>query len=162
MDDGAASRLEAFLARHDGAVVAVLGMGNPLLGDDAVGHRLAERVAAAARPERVGIPVGIGLENGFGLVARAQPSALILCDAVVLEDAAPGTWDLFDPENLDCAIHSTHSVPLPLFVRLWKEDLPGLEVVFLGINIHGAPLGAGLSPAVTQACEDLVHRLLAV
>ncbi len=154
-------RLERLLGSADasGRRVAVLGMGNPLLGDDGIGTRIAEDVAALGRADRVGIPVGIALENGYGLVRRSGAGLLLLVDAVVLEELPPGAWDLFPPEGLDTAIHSTHSVPLPLFVRMWKEDLPGLEVAFLGISIRGAVMGQDLSEAAQAARQGILGAL---
>lgn len=151
------ARLKAFLA-HPGRLV-VLGMGNVLLGDDAVGHRVAEDVAALGREDLQGLPVGIALENAYGLVVRARPGRLLIVDAVALEDMAPGDWDLWPPEGLGVAIHSTHSVPLPLFVRMWQQDLPGLEVAFLGINLGGAEQGAPLTQAAARARAAVVALL---
>lgn len=149
-----ALRLDSLLRGR--SPVAVLGMGNELLGDDAVGHRIAQDVENLAHPDWVGIPVGIALENAYGLVRRARPQLLLIVDAVAMEGMAPGAWDLWPPEGLDAAIHSTHSVPLPLFVRMWREDIPGLEVAFLGINLGQARQGAPLSAAVAEAREAIV------
>lgn len=155
----AETRLDAFLARSGRLVV--LGMGNTLLGDDAVGHRVAEDVAALGRKDLVGLPVGIALENAYGLVGRAEPARLLIVDAVAMEDLGPGAWDLWPPDGLGVAIHSTHSVPLPLFVQMWQQDLPGLEVAFLGINLGGAALGAGLTGSVAMTRAAILARIAA-
>jgi hydrogenase maturation protease len=158
----ASQRLAALVREHAGAVIAVLGMGNELLGDDAVGHRIAESIESLRKPNLVGIPVGIALENGYRLVTRSGAKVLIMVDAVCLQDMPAGAWDLFPPEGLDSAIHSTHSVPLPLFVGMWKQDLPGLHVFFIGVNIHSAVQGQGLSSPVEAAKREILGIIAGV
>jgi hydrogenase maturation protease len=156
----AARRLAELLAKARGKPLAVLGMGNVLLGDDGVGQRLAESVAGLGRPGLVGIPAGIALENAYGLVAKSGAGCLLVVDAIMQPDWPKGAWDLLSIQDLDTAIHSTHSVPLPLLATLWRQDIPGLTIAFLGINIAGSsPADLGLSPPVEAAMDAILELL---
>lgn len=145
------------------ATLCVLGIGNELLGDDGIGTCLARQLQEADLPGLCAIPAGIAPENAYGLVSASGASILLLVDAVAREDMAPGAWDFFDPDALDAAIHSTHSVPLSLFVRLWRGDIPGLDVQFLGINLGAAPAPGPPSAALETTRQELLtlfHRHL--
>jgi hydrogenase 3 maturation protease len=140
-----------------GETIVLLGIGNEMRGDDGVGHLVAQDLAALDLPFLHAFPVGISLENATHLVARHHADILILVDAVSDSGRPLGTWDFFEPERLDCFIHSTHSVPLSLFVAYWKREIPGLEVHFIGINIHGTDSFRTLSPEVETTRTELTR-----
>jgi hydrogenase 3 maturation protease len=136
--------------REGGMTLVMLGIGNELRGDDGVGTLLAQDLQALNLPWLKAFPVGIALENSTHLVARHQAQVLLLVDAVSDTERPLGEWDFFPPEDCDSFIHSTHSVPLSLFVAYWKREIPDLEVHFLGINI-------GPTETFGTICED-VHK----
>jgi len=154
---GDASRLMELLSRAKAGErpIVLLGIGNELRGDDAVGHLLARKLADQGLPGLNAIPVGVSLENATHLVARHHAQVLILVDAVSDPARPLGEWGFFEPEALDCFIHSTHSVPLSLFVSYWRRETPGLDVHFIGVNIHGTAIFKALSPGIESAVETL-------
>lgn len=140
--------------RAGGVKLVLLGIGNELRGDDAVGVLIARDLEALELPGLKAFPVGIALENATHLVARHQATALLLVDAV--SGTAAGTWRFFPPEDCDSFIHSTHSVPLSLFVAYWKREVPGLEIHFLGIGIGPTSTFGSMCDAVQRARRDIV------
>jgi hydrogenase 3 maturation protease len=137
--------------------IVLLGIGNEFRGDDAIGHLLAQRLQELDLPGLKAFPVGVSLENATHLVARHGAKVLILVDAVSDLEQPLGEWGFFEPEALDCFIHSTHSVPLSLFVSYWRQEVPGLEVHFLGVNIHGTATFKAVSPEIEATRIELVE-----
>jgi hydrogenase maturation protease len=152
---GAAFRLRRILAEAAarGRRVLVLGMGNPMLGDDGVGVRIAEDVAALGSDVVTAVPVGIALENAAHLVGRHRADVVLLVDAAL---GVRGSWGFLSPGRLDTLVHSTHSVPLPVFVELWQREDPALAVHVLGVTPRQNGLEAGLSPVVEAARREIV------
>ena len=143
-------------AKAGGQPIVLLGIGNEFRGDDAIGHLFAQGLQELELPGLKAFPVGISLENATHLVARHGAQVLILVDAVSDLERPLGAWDFFEPEALGCFIHSTHSVPLSLFVSYWRKEIPGLEVHFIGVNIHGTDTFQAVSPELLQARQTLL------
>ena len=70
--------------------VAVIGLGNPLMGDDGIGWHVAERLAADPR-----LPDGVeAIQGGTDLLrcaARIEGRRRVIVVDAVRDDAAPGT-----------------------------------------------------------------------
>lgn len=142
-------------AKALGQPIVLLGIGNAFRGDDAIGHLLAQSLDERKLPGLSSFAVGISMENATHLVARHGAKVLILVDAVSNPERPLGEWGFFDPDTLDSFIHSTHSVPLSLFVAYWKREVPGLEVHFIGVNIHGTATFKAISPEILEVRERL-------
>ena len=174
-----APRLRRILrdARRAGRRVLLFGIGNELLADDAVGFLIARDLtsspndpapvdggfllpdAAVNRFQASGlisIPVGTALENAAGLVVTRAADVVFLVDAVRPPRRNARPWAFYDPDHLDAFIHSTHSVPMRLLVRWWREERPGIEVHFLGLRIAGIAPFDGMSPAVEASRREIV------
>ena len=145
-------------AQAVGQPIVLLGIGNAFRGDDAIGQLVAQRLEQLELPGLRAFPVGIALENATHLVARHGAQVLLLVDAVSDLERPLGDWGFFAPEALGSFIHSTHSVPLSLFVSYWRKEIPGLEVHFIGVNIHGTATFKAVSPEIEATCNALVTR----
>jgi hydrogenase maturation protease len=156
----AAARLGRLLTEVGarGQRLLLLGVGNPMLGDDGVGVRIAEDVAALGSEAFAAVPVGIALENAAHLVGRHRADVVVLVDAAL---GVRGSWGFLPPARLDTLVHSTHSVPLPVFVQLWQRENPELAVHFLGVAPVQNDLGSGLTPAVEEARREIVAAFAA-
>lgn len=152
-----AFRLRSLLqrAQRKGARILVMGIGNELLGDDAVGVLIAQDLTGLNSETFLSVPVGISVENASHLVRRHR------ADLVILLDAASGIggedWAFVPTSRLDTFCHSTHSLPLYLFVRIWKEDNPALDVRFIGITPQESTFKDGLSPVVDACRKGIVE-----
>lgn len=152
-----ADRLRRILARarRRKERVLVLGLGNEMLSDDAVGALVARDVAGLGLgPDVLSVPVGIAVENAAHLVRRHAADLVLLVDSAAGLPRPP--WGFVASSRLDTFCHSTHSVPLSLFARIWREDRPGVRVLFLGVEPGEVSLGRGLTPAVAAAREEIV------
>jgi hydrogenase maturation protease len=138
----------------------ILGMGNPLRGDDAIGHRLAQALEHRSGEGLRIHAVGIAVENAMRWIREAAGGTVLLVDAVCDEEVEEGAWALYPPEQLDSVCHTTHSIPLSLLIRYWQNEVPGLQVCFLGISIRNNEEMAPLTPVLQQTLESLRLRVL--
>ncbi|HPW55662.1 MAG: hydrogenase maturation protease [Thermoanaerobaculaceae bacterium] len=141
-------------ARDHAQRVLVLGIGNEMLGDDAVGVLIARDLAALNDERFTSVPVEIGVENAGHLVRRHRPHVLLIFDAVAATTRKP--WLFVPTSRLDTWCHSTHSVPLGLLIRTWQLDAPRMRPYFVGVRPLLVALGAPLSPKVQAAREEIV------
>ncbi|HTY63438.1 MAG TPA: hydrogenase maturation protease [Acidobacteriota bacterium] len=133
----------------------LLGMGNPLRGDDAIGHQLAESLEPSNKEGFQAHAVGTSVENAMRWVREAAGGTLLLVDAVFDETLAEGNWAFYPPDRLDSICHSTHSIPLSMLISYWQKEVPLLQVHFLGISIRSSTDMAPLSPALQQTLQIL-------
>jgi len=143
--------------------VLVLGLGNPLRGDDGVGPRVIEEL------NRRGLPEGVTtLDAGTGgvdllHVLEGWERAIVVDAADV--DREPGQYVRFTPEEARLVESadgfSLHNAGLAEVLALAKaagQPLP--ELVIFGVQPEKIGWGEGLSPAVEAALPDIVNAVL--
>lgn len=133
----------------------VLGMGNPLRGDDAIGHLLAEALASLNRPGFRAYAVATSIENAMRWVRETAGGTVLLVDAVFDEALPEGSWALYPADQLDSMCHATHTIPLSLLLSYWQREVPGIAIHFLGVSIRTNDEMAPLSPALQQTLAAL-------
>jgi len=142
--------------------IVVLGIGNLLKGDDGVGVRVIE--ALAARPLPAGVECIDGGTGGPTLMVHVEGArALVIVDAVNLS-AAPGAVRAFsldeieDTGGLACvSLHDVGILPMLELARGLGTLPPVVRIV--GVQPERLDLGDRLSPAVEAAVSraaDLV------
>jgi hydrogenase maturation protease len=136
----------------------VLGIGNPLRGDDAIGHMLAEALEPLNGQIFQAHAVGTAVENAMGWIREASGGTVLLVDAVFDEMLAEGSWALYPPDQVDSICHTTHAIPLSLLISYWQEEVPGLRVYFLGVSIRNNIMGP-LSPTLQRTLASLEKLL---
>lgn len=138
----------------------LVGVGNPLRGDDGFGPELVGRLGEAV-PFKT-IDAGEEPEDCLEQVVALRPSKVLIADAVAF-GGKPGEAVLLEPESLGKKITvSTHQLPLMMFIRLIRERLPGADVRVLGLQPKSIELGKGLSPQVDQSMDMLVQIITGV
>lgn len=133
----------------------LLGMGNPLRGDDAIGHLLAEALASLDRPGFRAYAVGTSVENAMRWVRETAGGTVLLVDAVFDEALPEGAWALYPFDQLDSMCHATHTIPLSLLLSYWQQEVPGIAIHFLGISIRSNEEMAPLSPTLERTLAAL-------
>lgn len=141
----------------------VLGIGNPLMGDDGVGSQVVELLQAGTLPPNVKVE-DAGLP-GWGLPAWFEGwSNVILVDAVQMGQA-PGNWRRFCPEEMRVELEndalSLHQPDLACGLALAEalELLPE-NLVLYGVEPADVDPGAALSPQVRHSLPDVVASIL--
>ena len=145
-----AARLDPLLRRR----WLLVGVGNELRGDDAIGPRVARRLKAAGLPA---LEAGPAPENLTGPIRRYAPDVLILCDAAELGEA-PGTVRLLGGDDIAIGGTSTHDPSLTMLLE-YLQSHHAMEVRLLAIQPATRALGAELTPEVLRAEERLVEAM---
>lgn len=142
----------------------VLGLGNPLRGDDGVGVHVAQQLLKGRLPGDV--EVADGGTQGLGLVALLEGRRrAIVVDAADM-GRAPGEVVRFVMEEArllgeDDGHFSVHEAGLreALLLAQALGTLPD-EVVLFGVQPAGVEWNTGLSPQVEAAVPDLIEAVL--
>lgn len=135
--------------------VLVLGVGNRLRGDDAVGSLLAEKIPESQNLQA--IDAGDAPENYLGVIEAANPQIILLVDALDF-GGSPGDVAFFGLDQLGQTAMSTHGIGLPLLFRA-LEILPAPEVIVLGIQPGQTAFGSQLTVQVQKTVEILLEQL---
>ena len=143
--------------------VMVIGIGNPLRGDDGIGPRLVEELVQGGLPEGVtALDVGMG---GLDLlrVLEGWERAVIVDAADVGRE--PGQIVRFTPDQVRLALaadsFSLHHAGLGEVIALADalgQALP--EMIIFGIQPAEFDWREGLSPAVEAALPALVDAVI--
>ncbi len=142
----------------------ILGVGNPLLGDDAAGVLVAQKLQ-----QRDDLPPHVtvidGGTDGLGLIPVMEPyRRVIIVDAVPMEQP-PGTIRRFTWRdirlNTQQQTFSLHESGMAEALVL-AETLGCLppEVVFYGVQPQNMNWDEPLSPAVEHALPTLIEALI--
>ncbi|HTP35336.1 MAG TPA: hydrogenase maturation protease [Candidatus Acidoferrales bacterium] len=138
----------------------VIGLGNPLMGDDGVGCAVAGRLADDPRlPEEVEVVSG-----GCDLLRYAAQmegrSRVMVLDAVY-ESAEPGCILVFeDPgAELDATQDHAHHLSAGQAIQLLQMTMP-LRATLVGIGVSSAGFEPWLSPLMESRMPAILDRVL--
>jgi hydrogenase maturation protease len=144
------------------ASLRVIGIGNEMRHDDAVGLSVARALASLGLP---GVEVFTSVGDPLDLIERWRDSDRVLViDASSCGQATPGTIRRFNvhEETLPVAafLSSSHALGLAQSIELSRAmgSLPP-ELVVIAIEAGDVSYGTGLTPAVTAAVDRLVAEL---
>jgi hydrogenase maturation protease len=139
--------------------LAVIGLGNVLRGDDAIGVRVVEGLRAVVAGDPHALPAGTLLVDG-GTLGLDLLRSIRDARAVVLVDAARlggpvGTVSVLRGEDIDdpaCPPDGMHPGPVGELVAVARMLgwLP-VDLALVGIEVADTGVGVGMSPAVTDA-----------
>lgn len=149
---GADPQLLASLSPWRDAPAVILGVGNRLKGDDAVGPLLCERLSGKLSAKV--IDAGTAPENYLRPIREAGPDLLLIVDAVDFGGEA-GQIRLFKPGQIRRFAFSTHALSLHLLIDMLRRERK-VHVYVVGIQAAHTTLGRDLSPAMRGAMETLV------
>jgi hydrogenase 3 maturation protease len=143
------------LANGLGGVVVVMGIGNPLRGDDAAGSLVARRIEA--RPNVCVIDAQDVPEEFVVRVVDQRPDTIVLIDSMDL-GSAPGSVAFLGADQLAEYWPSTHRVPLGSLMRIIERET-GARVVGIGIQPAHTEFLEPLSDAVAASVAEVADAL---
>jgi hydrogenase maturation protease len=142
--------------------ILVLGLGNPLLGDEGLGLRALGVLASASN-----LPPSVELVDGgtagLSLVPRLRSADRVLVLDAVCAGRPPGTVLRLDGAELGREAFgkiSAHQIGLDDILAASRLSGGPREVVVLGIEPESLSLGVGLSAPVENAIGALVSAAL--
>lgn len=144
--------------------VLVLGVGNDIKRDDAVGLRVTEQLETRLEADRVDVRT---MTSGRLMLIEEMSGydRVFIVDSVKTEGGAPGDWYAFDPEQVEPEKESgglaTHNVGLGTLITLGEamgEAMP--EVTIYAIEVTDPfSYGEGMTDAVAAAVPRLVDEI---
>ena len=140
----------------EGKRILLIGVGNRLRGDDAVGPLLIERLQG-----QVDIPLldaGDVPENYLGPIEDSGAKLVLIVDAVEM-GANVGDTAIFDIEQVLGMSVSTHTANLGLLFKVIPPERRP-QVIMLGIQPGNMELGQGLTVPVHKTLEGLVELFM--
>jgi hydrogenase 3 maturation protease len=138
--------------------ILILGVGNRLRGDDAIGCLITDELKSING--LIVIDCGSAPENFIDKVCSLAPNEIIIVDACNF-CAEPGKFQLFAErqiEKISSQLLSTHTLPLSLTVAMIKKQLP-CKIQLLGIQPESINFGEGLSLRLEAAKSQIVKYL---
>jgi hydrogenase 3 maturation protease len=127
-------------------IVVVMGIGNPLRGDDAAGSLAARRIVGS--PGVCVIDAQDVPEDYVLRVVNERPDTVVLIDSVDLE-SAPGSVAFLGRDQVAEYWPSTHRTPLSLLMGILEQET------------HARVIGIGIQPAQTEFLSPLSSAVAA-
>lgn len=147
------------LARHlRGKRTVILGVGNPLQGDDAIGPTLVDLLRG--RIEATLINGSEVPENYLSSICAAQPEVVLIVVALELS-AEPGSMAVLDADRLRAIENFTRNPGLA-FLVVMIQDRTEAEVIVVGIQPEDTAFASAMSPSVHQTLHSLEEMLVSV
>lgn len=139
-----------FLPLMNGKTV-IVGIGNPLRGDDGFGPALIQRLQGQVNC--VCIDAGSSPENYVGRIVREEPETILLVDVAHL-GLRPGQYQLLQPVDIVAGGLTTHSMSSRLLIE-FLENQTQANIFLLGVQPQTVALGEGISACVTDTLYEL-------
>jgi len=144
----------------------VLGIGNPILGDDGVGAHVAQELAEEIKDENIEVKdTSVAGLNLLELIAGYDK--LIIIDAIMTEDGKAGEIYQLKQESIGepaCSTISAHHLNLAntieLGKRLFPQEMPEEVTVFAVGTQEVAQVTEEMTEAVREAIPKIVSLVL--
>ncbi len=150
--------LNALAKRLRGKRTVILGVGNPLQGDDAIGPCLVDLLHG--RIDATLIYGGEVPENYLSSIRATRPEVVLIVVALEL-GAQAGSIAVLDADRLRAIENFTRNPGLA-FLAVMIQDETGAEVILVGIQQEGTAFAAGMSEPVHQTMHNLEEMLVNV
>jgi hydrogenase 3 maturation protease len=144
-------KLVGFL--KDAIVVVVIGMGNELRADDAVGLHVV-RLLKPFTHEKLKVFEGhMTPEAYIGPACASHPTHVLIVDAAELGQK-PGAWQVLSKNNVEQGLFTTHTIPaVEIAAEIQRKC--SAAVVFVGIQPKSRDISLGLSRECQKAAEEI-------
>ena len=130
----------------------LLGIGNPLNGDDGVGIYVAERFR---KDDWIPLACGTAPENFTGIIRKTRPSCLVLIDAAAM-GISPGEYRIIPRDKIEDVSIGTHQLPLSFLIDFLSDAAS--RILFIGIQ----PERTGTCEEISLPVREGADRLLRV
>jgi len=137
--------------------LVILGIGNPLRGDDALGLHILKGLESKVSPNVELIECETIPEDFTEEIERLRPSHVLFVDAAHF-GAEPGTTKLVPPEKIAGIAVSTHAMPLYFLAEILQKSISA-KVALLGVQPKTVELSEGLSSELKKATKKIAELL---
>jgi hydrogenase 3 maturation protease len=138
--------------------IAVMGIGNEMMGDDAAGALVARELnQLRIQNSEFRIQVyetSTTPENFNGAIRKLGPDLVVMVDAADLNQE-PGRVAFLDIKQMHTMMHSTHTLPLS-FLAGYLEQMGTAKVIALGIQAGHIRLDQPMTREVAESVKLIV------
>ncbi len=149
------------------AKIVIVGVGNPILRDDSVGLKVAERAAKELAEKGIAVNLELMTTTDFDIIGKITGyDGAVIVDGIVGEE--PGkvrvmTLDDFKPS---VSFSGSHSLTLPTSLKvgyeLFGEEMPGkLAIVAVGVE-DPYTFDTECTERVKSAIPDAVKKVVSI
>ncbi len=135
----------------------MVGIGNPLKGDDGAGPEVIRQLRGRTRAAC--IDAGVAPENHVERISRMAPEVILLIDLLDFGEA-PGRMCLAEGSRAGGGGLSSHALSLHVLADYFKSRI-GLEPLLLGIQPASVALEHPLSEPVAAAVRRIADCIAA-
>ena len=135
--------------------IVILGIGNPLRGDDGLGPALIGRLSGKVKA--VCFDAGSAPENYAGKIVKEKPDTILIVDALHF-GKKPGEYELLKKDDIAKCGFTTHDISPNMFIEYLEKET-GANIIFLGVQPASLKMGEGLSEPVKQALNEIEKAL---
>jgi len=138
----------------------MLGIGNPLRGDDAVGLKIIQNLLGKVPENVLLLECEMVPENYLGKIEQFKPTHVLMIDAAHLNGEA-GASRLISVKEIAGTALSTHALPLSILAGIIKQNI-GADVKLLGVQPESIEFKEGLSPKLQEASRKIADLVMKV
>jgi len=144
----------------------VIGIGSPVISDDAVGIRVAERIMSMHLPH---VDVEEASVSGLDMIEIMMDyKRVIIVDAIVTREHEPGTILVLRPEDFSSTVHGVNphetniATALELGRTLEPERFPK-QIFFVAVEaLNTYDISEAMTPPVEAALPKAVEMVLSL
>lgn len=152
-------RLERELRRALDGRVAIIGVGNPVRGDDGFGSIFVRALKGKISYERVLlIDAETMPENYTRKIRDFKPEKILIIDSTDF-GGSPGDLVMFGDESIRGEFTSTHKIPLSALASYLKRETTA-EIFFLGVQPERSEIGDKMSKKVAEVMRELLKLFI--
>ncbi|NQT32444.1 MAG: hydrogenase 3 maturation endopeptidase HyCI [Candidatus Omnitrophica bacterium] len=129
----------------------IVGIGNVLKGDDALGPALIEKIKDEV--DAVCIDAGSTPENYIGKIIKLQPDVVLLVDACHIE-RSPGEHEILTKDDILKTGFTTHDLSPVMFIEHLESETKA-DIYLLAVQPEGVAFGDEMSDSVKKAIEEI-------
>ncbi|MDR3075636.1 MAG: hydrogenase maturation protease [Candidatus Methanoplasma sp.] len=142
----------------------VIGLGSPIMCDDAVGLKVSEAIESLGLPGVDTLQEAVG---GLDIIPMLSGYRFaVIVDAIKTGDYGPGTVLIFDPESFDCTVHDVpaHDVNLATAIKIGRQmddSIMPEAIKFVAVEVKDLQtMSEDMTPEVTAAVEPARNAVL--
>ena len=142
----------------------VIGLGSPIMSDDAVGLKVSEAVEALGLPDVDTLQEAVGGLEILPMLSGYRFAVIV--DAILTGEYEPGTVLIFDPESFDCTVANVpaHDMNLATAIKIGRQmdDSVMPEIIkFIAIEVEDLQtMSEEMTPRVAAAVGPAKNAVL--
>ncbi|MCW4036158.1 MAG: hydrogenase maturation peptidase HycI [Candidatus Bathyarchaeota archaeon] len=150
-------QLKAFLGKSSKNRVAILGIGSPIRGDDAVGLHVIKKLREHDMDNVLILETQTVPESFTSVLRKFAPTHVLMIDAAHM-DAEPGVTRIIPTQMISDVCISTHKLPLTVLSN-YLEGTMGAKVTLIGIQPNSIAFGTSMTEELKATAREITETI---